>query len=319
MLSNRTFWDDGNTLISALSNLVTTSLMWLSSIWNVASVPKEWIFKLISYLWLVLPYWKAQVYCDSFRILFCSQPTLLIFSPHFSTRISFLKATNGYALSSLVIIALSFFYLTSQLLFAQLTRPSFLILFFWLCSMWDLVPSPVLEPVCLHWEHRILITEWPRKSWPDLQNEVFSAGVPWLFCLHPSAPLSYSIPVAGLFQTGSVWMSQISILYPSPSIHLFPGALTQLPSIRYSLCTDQNQLCVSSSSSPLNSEHPYPVSYFTYPWRFSISTSNLSCHLCPWIMAKTSPLFPLLLPSPHHYYIQCLSSSQKEHSKLQAH
>ena len=59
-------------------------------------------------MWLVLPYWKAQVCCDSFHILFCSQPTLLILSPHFSPRVSFLKATNGYALSSLVIIVLSF-------------------------------------------------------------------------------------------------------------------------------------------------------------------------------------------------------------------
>ena len=192
------------------------------------------------------------------------------------------------------------------------------IFYFWLCSMWDLIPWPVLEPMSLHWEHGVLITEWPGKSWRDLHYDVFSAWAPWLFCLHPSVPLSYSIPVAGLFLCFS-WkcLPQISILYPSPSIHLFAGALTQLPSIRHSLCTDQNQLCVSSPSSPLSSEHSYPIAYFTYPRRFLISISNLSCHLCPWIMAKTSPLFPLLPPSPHHHCIQCLHSSQKELSKLQ--
>lgn len=208
------------------------------------------------------------------------------------------------------------FYLTSQLLLAQLTRPSFF--FIWLCCMWDLVPWPVLEPVSPHWEHGVLITEWPGKSWPDLHFDVFSAGVPWLFCCHPSVPLSYSIPVAGLFLCFNWKCLNAPDIYPVPFAICPPLCrCSHSVSIRYSLCTDQNQLCVSNPNSPLSSEHSYPTAYFTYPRRFSISISNLSCHLCPWIMAKTSPLFPLLPPSPHHHCIQCLHSSQKELSKLQ--
>lgn len=230
-------------------------------------------------MWLVLPYWKAQGFCDSFHILFCSQPTLLIFSPHFSTRISFLKGASGYALSSLVIIILSFFILLlncywpswPDLLFFYLAVPH--VGFSSLTSTWTCVPALGT---------RVLITEWPGKSWPDLHFDVFSAGATWLFCRHPSVPLSYSIPVAGLFLCFNWKCLNAPDIYPVPfAIYLPLCRCSHSVSIRNSLCTDQNQLCVSNLSSPLSSEHSYPIAYFTYPRRFSISISNLSCHLCP--------------------------------------
>ena len=114
-------------------------------------------------MWLVLPYWKAQVCCDSFHILFCSQPTLLILSPHFSPRVSFLKATNGYALSSLVIIVLSFFILLLNCYWPSWSDLHFLFLavqhvgFSSLTSTWTRVPALGARSLN-HWMAREVLT-----------------------------------------------------------------------------------------------------------------------------------------------------------------
>ena len=142
-------------------------------------------------MWLVLPYWKAQVCRDSFHILFCSQPSLLILSPHFSTRISFLKAANGYPLSSLVIIVLSFFILLLNCYWLSWSDLHFLFLavqhvgFNSLTSTWTRVPA--LGAWSLnHWAAREVLTRpslWHVLCWGSVT--LLSSSVCTIVLLHP--------------------------------------------------------------------------------------------------------------------------------------
>jgi len=166
-------------------------------------------------MWLVLPYWKAQVCRDSFHILFCSQPSLLILSPHFSTRISFLKAANGYALSSLVIIVLSFFILLLNCYWPSWPDLHFLFL---------VVQHVGFNSLTSTWTHVPALGAWSLNHW--MAREVLTRPSLWrVLCLGSVTLLSSSVCTIVLLHPCGWPLPLLQLEVSAPDIYPVPFAI----------------------------------------------------------------------------------------------